>query len=99
MAHHDLLLHLVREIRHSAANRLHRKTLRVDRTTGTAIAELAFRLAHGVAGLAELLARTGLLPKTALLQFLQQLVELIPQRLLLFAQAAHAILVALLALF
>ncbi len=67
-----------------------------DRAVGIAVAELAFRVAHVFAGAAELLhlflARLAGLPQATLAQLLEQLVELLAQRLLLIAQLAHALL-------
>jgi hypothetical protein len=81
------------------APRFERAALGIDRAVRVAFAELAFRLAHGVAGATELihLAQPLLALAEALLaQFLHQLLELIAQCLLILAQLAH--LVALLAL-
>src|SRR5262249_3755451 len=85
--HHALLLHLLREVLRPAAQRLERTALRIDGTVGVALAELALRVAHGLAGLPELLAHvalallpllprllTGLLAEAALAQLLHQLV-------------------------
>src|SRR5262249_49617041 len=99
-----------REVLRPTAQRLKRTALRIHGTVGIALPELTLRVAHGLAGLPELLAHialallallagllTGLLPEAALAQLLHQLVELIAQSLLLLGEVAHAIL-ALLAL-
>src|SRR4029453_434997 len=81
------------------AQSFERAALRVDRAVRVAFSELAFRIAHGVAGAAELthFALPLLaLAEPLLAQLLHQLLELIAQRLLILAQLAH--LVALLAL-
>src|SRR5262249_37629219 len=98
--HHALLLHRLCEILRAAPQRLERAALRVDGAVGIALAELAFGIAHGLAGAAELihLALPLLALAEALLaQLLHQLLELIAQRLLVLLQVAH-LLVALLAL-
>src|SRR5262249_49294757 len=53
-AHHALLLHRLGEILRTAAQRLKRAALRIDRAVGVALAELALRIAHRLAGAAEL---------------------------------------------
>src|SRR4029077_15813719 len=50
---HALLLHLLRQTLRALAHRLQRATLAVDRAFGIAVAQLAFGLAHGPAGVAE----------------------------------------------
>ena len=72
-----------------------RAALGIDGAVGIALAEPAFGLAHGIAGLAErvLLALTLLaLAEATLAQFLHQLLELIAQLLLLLLQVAHLLL-------
>ncbi len=56
-AHHALLLHLLGEVLSAAPQRIERAALRADGAVRIALAELAFGLPHGVAGLAELIAR------------------------------------------
>ena len=89
------------------AQRFERAALRVDRAVGIAFAELVAGLAHRVAGAAERVRLAALLALLALLarlreallaQFLEQLAELLAQRLLVLAQIAHLVAVALLAL-
>src|SRR5262249_35567099 len=98
-AQHALLLHRLGEVLRAPAQSFERAALGIDRAVRVAFAELAFRLAHGVAGATELihLALPLLALAEALLaQLLHQLLELIAQSLLILAQLAH--LVALLAL-
>src|SRR5262249_37441977 len=92
--HHALLLHRLRQALRAAPQRLQRPALGVDGAVGITLAELAFRLTHGLAGAAELIHLA--LAEAALAQFLHQLLELIAQALLALAQLAH--LVALLPL-
>src|SRR4029453_13351539 len=101
--HHTLLLHRLGEVLRTPAQRLERAALRIDRAVGVAFAELAFGIAHGLAGAAELihLALTLALPllvlaEALLAQLLHQLAQLLAQCLLVLAQLSH--LVALLAL-
>jgi hypothetical protein len=56
-----LLLHGLRHALRALAHRFERAALRVDRTVGIAFAELAFGLAHGFAGTAELIHFAALL--------------------------------------
>src|SRR5262249_4180946 len=96
---HALLLHRLGEVLRAAAQSFERAALGIDRTVRVAFSELTFRLAHGIAGAAELihLALPLLALAEALLaQLLHQFLELIAQRLLILAQLAH--LIALLAL-
>src|SRR5215831_387121 len=96
---HALLLHRLGEVLRAPAQSFERAALRVDRAVRVAFSKLAFCIAHGVTGAAELihLALPLLALAQALLaQLLHQLLELIAQRLLISAQLAH--LVALLAL-
>src|SRR5262245_23868343 len=102
-SHHALLLHRLGEVLRTPAQRLERAALRIDRAVGVALAELAFRIAHGLARAAELihLALALALPllvlaEALLAQLLHQLAQLVAQRLLVLAQLSH--LVALLAL-
>src|SRR5207244_4173038 len=53
-----LLLHRLGEVLGAAPQRLERTALRIDRAVGVALAEPAFGLAHGFAGLAELIHLT-----------------------------------------
>jgi len=95
-----LLLHRLREILSALAQRIERASLRFHRTVGVALAERAFRLLHGFTGAAELIAFAlvlAILTESVLAQLLQQLVELLAQRLLVMLQFAEAALVALLA--
>src|SRR5262245_46001642 len=96
---HALLLHRLGEVLRAPAQSFERAALGIDRAVRVAFSELAFRLAHGVAGATELihLALSLLALAEALLaQLLHQFLELIAQRLLILAQLAH--LIALLAL-
>src|SRR5262249_27730725 len=96
---HALLLHRLGEVLRAAAQSFERAALGIDRTARVAFSKLTFRLAHGVAGAAELihLALPLLALTEALLaQLLHQFLELIAQCLLILAQLAH--LVALLPL-
>src|SRR5205823_9064065 len=96
---HPLLLHRLGEVLRASAQSFERAALRVDRAVRVAFSQLAFRLAHGVAGATELihLALPLLALAEALLaQLLHQLLKLIAQCLLILAQLA--LLVALLAL-
>src|SRR5262249_23502068 len=96
---HALLLHRLGEVLRPLAQSFERAALGIDRAVRVALAELAFRLAHGVAGATELIhlpLPLLALAKALLAQLLHQLLELIAQRLLILAQLAH--LVALLAL-
>src|SRR5215813_14996432 len=98
-AQHALLLHRLGEVLRAPAQSFECAALGIDRAVCVAFAELAFRLAHRVAGATELihLALPLLALAEALLaQLLHQLLELIAQCLLILAQLAH--LVALLAL-
>src|SRR5215472_3005276 len=98
-AQHALLLHRLGEVLRAPAQSFERAALGIDRAVRVTFAELAFRLAHGIAGATELihLALPLLALAEALLaQLLHQLLELIAQCLLILAQLAH--LVALLAL-
>src|SRR5262249_26862128 len=97
--HALLLLHRLGEVLRAPAQSFERATLGIDRAVRVAFSELTFRLAHCVAGTAELihLALPLLALAEALLaQLLHQFLELIAQCLLILAQLAH--LVALLAL-
>src|SRR5674536_264688 len=51
---HAVLLHRLRQPLRALAHGLERAALAVDRAVGVALAEFAFRLAHGFAGIAEL---------------------------------------------
>src|SRR5262249_22666986 len=96
---HALLLHRLGEVLRAAAQSFERAALGIDRAVRVAFSQLTFRLAHGVAGAAELihLALPLLALAEALLaQLLQQFLELIAQCLLILAQLTH--LIALLAL-
>src|SRR5262249_35903042 len=96
---HALLLHRLGEVLRAAAQSFERAALGIDRTVRVAFSKLTFRLAHGVAGAAELihLALPLLALAEALLaQLLHQFLELIAQCLLILAQLTH--LIALLAL-
>src|SRR5215471_19640496 len=101
-AQHALLLHRLGEVLRAPAQSFERAALGIDRAVRVAFAELAFRLAHGVARATELihLALPLLALAEALLaQLLHQLLELIAQCLLILAQLIHLIaLLALLAL-
>src|SRR5262249_27024625 len=71
----------------------------IDRTVRVAFSKLTFRLAHGVAGAAELKigrASCRAMAEALLAQLLHQFLELIAQCLLILAQLTH--LIALLAL-
>src|SRR5262249_3140060 len=79
-----LLLHRLGEVLRASAQSFECAALRVDRAIRVASSELAFCLAHGIAGAAELihLALPLLTLAEALLaQLLHQLLELIAQRL------------------
>src|SRR2546430_9430608 len=96
---HPLLLHRLGEVLRASAQSFEGAALRIDRAVRVAFSELAFRIAHGVAGAAELIhfaLPLLALAEPLLAQLLHQLLELIAQRLLILAQLAH--LVALLAL-
>src|SRR5262249_58649305 len=99
---HALLLHRLGEVLRAAAQSFERAALGIDRPVRVACSKLTFRLAHGIAGAAELihLALPLLALAEALLaQLLQQFLELIAQCLLILAQLTHLIaLLALLAL-
>src|SRR5262249_8907544 len=91
---HALLLHRLGEVLRAPAQSFERAALGIDRAVRVAFSELAFRLAHGVAGAAELihLALPLLTLAEALLaQLLHQFLELIAQCLLILAQLAHLI--------
>src|SRR5262249_30261892 len=75
LAHHALLLHLLREVLGATAQSLKRATLRVDRTVRIALTELALRITHRLASLAELVTH-------ALLALLTLLAALAPLALL-----------------
>ena len=101
-----LLLHHLREILRATAQRFERAALPVNSTICIALAERAFGVTHGVAGAAErielattlplaLLALLTLLAETTLLEFFQQLLQLVAERLLILFQLA--VLIALLA--
>src|SRR4029077_12856925 len=92
-------LHRLGEVLRASAQSFECAALGIDRAIRIAFSELAFCLAHGIAGAPELihLALPLLTLAEALLaQLLHQFLELIAQRLLILAQLAH--LVALLAL-
>src|SRR5258708_30779426 len=96
---HPLLLHRLGERLRSSTQSFAGAALRGDGAVRVAFSQLPFRIAHGIAGAAELihLALPLLTLAQALLaQLLHQLLELIAQGLLILAQLAH--LVALLAL-
>ena len=94
------------------AHGIERAALAVDRVVGIALAEFAFRLAHGFAGAAELIHPAFALAflvlplllagiaETALAQLLEQLVEPVAQAPLILLQVAQLLLTlpALLAL-
>src|SRR6185503_10414585 len=86
----------------ATAQGFERAALRIDGAVCVALAELALGIAHGFARAAELihLALTLLALAEALLaQLFHQLLELVAQTLLVFAQVAHLVtLLALLAL-
>src|SRR6476660_4925268 len=76
------------------AHGVQRTALAIDGTVGIALAELTFRLAHGLPGITELarlvpLALRARLSEPVLTELVQQLVEPIPQALLVLAQIAH----------
>src|SRR5262245_66561147 len=73
--HHALLLHLLRQILGAATQRVERTALRADRVVGVALAKLALRVTHGLAGLTELIAH-ALLALLALLTLLALLAAL-----------------------
>src|SRR5262249_46083798 len=91
-----LLLQRLRQALRALAQRLERAALRVDRAVGIALAERAFRLAHRLAGAAELieLALPGLTRhgETALLPLLQQFLGLLLQLALTLLELAERIL-------
>src|SRR5262249_36332336 len=101
-AHARPRLHLLREVLGAAAQRIDCAALGVDGGIGVAFAERTFGVAHRLLGAAErpvalfallaLLARPTLAQLPALSQFLEQLVELFAQRLLVLPQLAHALL-------
>src|SRR5215475_3912577 len=98
-------LHLLRKVLRAAPQGFERAPLGVHRGIGIAVAERALGVAHRLLGAAERslapFARR-LLPEllAALLHFIEQFSQLLAQRLLVLAQAAHALfLLALLALF
>jgi hypothetical protein len=98
------LLHGLRHALRAAAQGLERAPLRIDRTVGIAVAELALGVAHGLAGAAELihalttlLTFALLLAEPALAQLFEQFLQLLAQCLLVLSQFAH-ILLALTAL-
>src|SRR5262249_57018206 len=98
-AQHALLLHRLGEVLRAAAQSFEGAALGIDRPVRVAFSKLTFRLAHGVAGAAELIHLA--LPLLALAEALlaqlpHQFLELIAQCLLILAQLTH--LIALLAL-
>src|SRR5262249_27866665 len=92
-----LLLHRLRHALRAFAHGLERATLRIDGAVGITLAERTLRVAHCLAGATELIALALLvtlltlawLREALLFQFLQELVELLTQRLLVLAQLAH----------
>src|SRR3984893_17530762 len=101
-AQHALLLHRLGEVLRAAAQSFQRAALGIDRAVRVAFSKLTFRIAHGVAGAAELIhfaLPLLTLAEALLAQLLHQFLELIAQCLLILAQLAHLIaLLALLAL-
>src|SRR5262249_47449127 len=89
-----LLLHRLRQPSGTLAHGIQRAPLAVDGTVGVTLAELAFGLPHGLARIAELahfvaLALLSRLAETMLAELLEQLVEPLPQALLILTQVAH----------
>src|SRR6478736_7867879 len=89
-----LLLQRLRQRLGAAAHRLDRATLRIDRAVGVAFAQCTFGFTHGVAGAAEFVEIVTLVAllagvEPAPLHLLEQLLQLITQRLLILAQIAH----------
>src|SRR5262249_54351597 len=88
-AQHALLLHRLGQVLRAAAQSFERAALGIDRAVRVTFSKLTFRLAHGVAGAAELihLALPLLALAEALLaQLLHHLLELLATCLLILAQ-------------
>ena len=94
-----VVLHRLRQALRALAHGVERLALVLDRAVGVALAEFALRLVHGLAGVAELIHLVALVVLLAglllpgrqpvLAQLVEQLLELVAQRLLVLAQVAE----------
>src|SRR5579862_4627118 len=95
-----LLLHRLRQRLRPLTQSIERAPLGVDGVVGIAVAKIAFGIAHGLAGTAELVGAVLALPlailallvlaQAVVLQLLEQFVEAIAQRLLVLLELAHS---------